>query len=340
MFKLIGNAFDRFFRFIANIFKGIFLAFVWLIFFLKKHLIKLAIAGIVGIILGVILDKTSDPVYKSYITVKQNFDIGENLYNAINYYNDLVKQEDLKTLKKVFHMPEDSLASIRNFEIKSVTNEKQKIKRYDDYLQTLDTSVASTVTYEFFLKNDKDYSHDYQQIAITAKGRNSFNAVFSNIIENINTNSYLKREQEKDIKELKEQALAISNSMIKSDTLLSVYQKAIIKSAENNNEFQGKITIENKDYRNSTKEFELYSKDLELKEKLVEIEREIADKKFVIEITSSNQDSGSVDNRKQLFGWYFNGKVFYAFVLLGLTFLVLIGLEFFRFIGRFKDKAA
>ena len=40
LFKLIGNAFDRFFRFIGNIFKTLFLAFVWFVFFIKKHIIK------------------------------------------------------------------------------------------------------------------------------------------------------------------------------------------------------------------------------------------------------------------------------------------------------------
>lgn len=338
LFKLIGNAFNRFFKFIGSILNGIFLAFVWIVFFFKKHLIKFVIAGIVGIALGFILQKTSEPVYKSYITVKQNYDTGENLYNAVSYYNDLVEQEDISTLENVLGVKQEALSSIIDFDIESVISENQKLKEYDDFLKTLDTTVAKTINYELFIKNNNDYNHKYQQITIKAKQRNSFSAVFNKIIENINSNPYFKREQEKDLKELQDQALAISKSLIKSDTLLSVYQKAIIKSAENNNEFQAKITIDNKENTNSTKEFELYAKDLELREKLVEIEREIADKQHIIEITSSKQDSGSIDNRKEIFGKSIGLKTYYALILLVLTFLMLIGFDFIKFLGRFKDK--
>ncbi|WOD45038.1 hypothetical protein [Hwangdonia lutea] len=338
LFKLIGNAFDRFFKFIGSILNGLFLAFVWVVFFLKKHFIKFVIAGIVGVALGILFEKTSEPVYKSYITVKQNYNTGENLYNAISYYNDLVRQGDISTLEGVLDIKQDALSSIIDLEIESIISENQKIQAYDSYIKTLDSTVAATVTYESFLKNDKDYNHRYQQITIKAKERNSFSAVFNNIIENINSNPYFKRVQEKDIKALNEQAAAINRSLIKSDTLLSVYQKAIIKAAENNNNSQARITIDNKDTGSSTKEFELYSKDLELREKLVEIERNIADKQHIIEITSSKQDSGSMDNSKEIFGEPMGLKSYYALILLTLTFLVLIGLEFIKFLGRYKDK--
>ena len=52
LFKLIGNAFERFFNFIGNILNKLFLAFVWMVFFLKKHLIKFVIAGVIGVGLG------------------------------------------------------------------------------------------------------------------------------------------------------------------------------------------------------------------------------------------------------------------------------------------------
>ncbi|MDO5978861.1 hypothetical protein [Flavivirga spongiicola] len=338
LFKLIGNAFDKLFRFIESIFTKFFLAFVWLVFFVKKHILKLVIAGVVGVVLGVVLEKTSEPVYKSYITVKQNYDTGENLYNAISYYNDLVKQEDIGTLKEALGIKSDEAASISDFEIESVISENQKLKEFDDYLQTLDTSLAKTVVYKDFLKNLKDYSHQYQQITIKAKERKNFKTVFNKIISNIDSNTYFKREQTKDLSELKEQAAAISKSLIKSDTLLAVYQKAIVKSAESNNDFQAKITIDNKGNESSTKEFELYAKDLELRQDLVEIERKIANKEHIIEITSSKQDSGTIDDKEEFFGIWVSPKIYYALILTILTFIVLLGLNFVKFLERYKNR--
>ena len=338
LFKLIGNAFDKLFRFIGSIFNKFFLAFVWLVFFVKKHALKLAIAGVVGIVLGVVLEKTSEPVYKSHITVKQNYDTGENLYNAISYYKDLVKQKDISTLENVLGIKSDEAASISDFEIESVISENQKLKEFDGYLKTLDTALAKTVEYKTYLKNSKDYNHQYQQITIKAKERKNFKTVFDKIITNINSNTFFKREQNKDLIELKEQVSAIYKSLVKSDTLLAVYQKAIIKSAESNNDFQAKITIDNKPNESSTKEYELYTKDLELRQELVEIERKIADKEHIIEITSSKQDSGTIDNNKEFFGKSVSPKIYYALILTMLTFIVLLGLNFVKFLERFKNK--
>jgi len=338
LFKLIGNAFERFFNFIGSLLNKLFLAFVWCIFFLKKHLIKFVIAGIVGIALGILLEKTSEPVYKSYITVKQNYDTGENLYNAITYYNDLVKQSDSSTLKKALEVENLNVSSILEFEIESVISKNDKLKSYDKYLKELDSAVASTIDYETYINNSKDYTHKYQQITIKSKERDNFKTVFSKIIENINTNKFFKREQTKDSIQLENEKQAILESLRKSDTLLSVYQEAIVKSAENNNDFQGKITIEGKDSGSSTKEFELYNKVLQLKERIVEIDREIADKEEIVEVLSSKQDSGSIDNRKEVFGISVSQKVFYALALILLSFIVLVGLEFIKFLERYKDK--
>ena len=73
LFNTIGNIFNKFFRFIGSIFSYLFMAFVWLVFFIRKRLIILLIAAAVGIIVGYMFEETSPPVYKSSISVKQNY---------------------------------------------------------------------------------------------------------------------------------------------------------------------------------------------------------------------------------------------------------------------------
>lgn len=338
LFKLIGNMFSNLFKFIGGLFNKLFLAFVWCVFFLKKHAIKLVIAGVVGLGVGILKEKTSEPIFKSYITVKQNYKTGKDLYNAISYYNDLVLQEDIATLENILGTEKNVASSIIEFNVESVVNENQKLQVYDNYLKTLDSVVAATVDYESFLNNGEDYVHQYQQITIKSKERNSFKLVFDKIINNVNSNEYFKSEQEKDLKELKDRKKTIEKALIKSDTLLSVYQKAILKSAENNNDFQAQIRIDNKENENTTKEFELYTKEIQLNQQLVDIDRDIANKKHIIEITSSKQDSGAIDNTKKLLGLTIGPKKYYAIILIGLAFIVLLGLNFIKFLERYKDK--
>jgi hypothetical protein len=50
LFVMIGNAFNRFFQFIASIFKNLFFGFVWVVFFVKKHTVVFSIAAVTVII--------------------------------------------------------------------------------------------------------------------------------------------------------------------------------------------------------------------------------------------------------------------------------------------------
>ena len=55
LFNMIGNTFNKFFQFIASIFNQFFMAFVWLVFFIRRRVIVLISAIIVGLITGLSL---------------------------------------------------------------------------------------------------------------------------------------------------------------------------------------------------------------------------------------------------------------------------------------------
>jgi hypothetical protein len=338
LFKLIGNMFDRLFRFIGSVFYKLFLIFVWFVFFVKKHFIKLVIAGAVGTGLSIFQQKTSDPVYKSYITVKQNYNTGENLYNAIAYYNDLVGQNDIKTLKHVLEIDTLDLSSILGFDIESVISENDKLKNYNDYLTELDSTIAATIDYKTYIKNSKDYNHEYQQITIKSKDRKNFKVVFDKVIENIESNEYFKKERRKDSVELNHEKQVLNEALDKSDSLQSTYKRVLESTLNTQKGSEIGITFEGANDKDKTKEFELYKSDLELRQRIVEIDREIADKSQIIETISSKQDSGSVDNSKELLGLSISGKIFYGIIFTVLTFFVLLGLQFVKYLERFRDK--
>lgn len=336
LFKLIGNTFSRLFNFIGSIFKSVFLAFVWFVFFVKRHIIKLGIAAVLGFAVGLVLEKTSEPVYKSYTTIKQNYPTGENLYNSINYYRDLVAQKDIKTLKIALNIEESEASSILDFDINPVVTENEKIQNYNGYIKTLDSVVAATVTYAQFIKNFEDYTYKYQQIEIKAKERNNFKTVFDKIITTVESNEFFRREQEKDLTELKNQEAALLEALSQSDTLQKTYKRVLEKVSEKAGG-QTNITIEGSTQIDKTKEFDLYKSDLELRDKLVENRREQADKKFVIEVISSKQESGIIDNTKTILGKSIGAKRYYIIMLVLLTLIVLLGLDFIKFLEKYKN---
>lgn len=338
LFKLIGNAFSNLFAFIGGLFNKVFLGFVWLVFFVKKHFIKLIVAGIIGVILGFVQEKTSEPTFKSYITIKQNYDIGEGLYNSISYYNDLVGNQDYDAIENTLHIDSIQSASILGFEVKSVLSENDRIKEYDAYIKTLDSTVAASVNYELFLKNDKDYKHAIQQISIKSKSRNNFQIVFENIIKNIQANEYFVNEQSKDLKELKAREQGLKEALTKSDSLQLTYKKVLENVLKENSKSEIGITFEGSNQMDKTKELELYKSDLELRRELVDIAREIDDKEHLVEVISSKQDSGVVDKGYNVFGLNLGAKLFYGILFCVIVFIILLSLKALKALERFKTE--
>ena len=340
LFKLIGNVFDRFFNFIGRIFNNLFLAFIWFIFFLKKRIIILALATAFGLIIGFFNTKTAAPKYESSVTVVQNYPTGENLYNSVGYYNDLLRQQDYETLGAVLELDLEITKSILNFNVEPVVSENNKLVAFYDYIQQLDSLAASKIDYQDFLINNEDYTYEYQQIRIESSERNSFKSVFENIVKSINSNPFFINEQRKDIIELTQIKTALEKALDESKKLQETYKKVLeqginsdqAKSSEIGITFEGSSQVE------KTKEFDLYQSDLELRAQLVEIERELLDKQYIVEMISNKQDSGSASTTKILLGIELNQAIYYAILAFLAAMLILFVIEFLRFIEKYKTS--
>jgi len=336
LFKLIGNAFDRFFNFFITIFKRIFLAFVWLVFFIKKRIIVLVLAGIFGFVYGLLNSKSAAPKYESAVTVVQNYPTGENLYNSVSYYNDLVKQGDFQTLGAVLNLDESKAESILSFQVEPVVSENDKLLAFNNYIKKLDSLASTKIEYEDFLLNNEDYTHKYQQVKISSTQRNSFKSVFESIVESINSNPFFINEQNKDITELNKTKEGLELALVKSDSLQSTYKRVLEQGLNSDKASEIGITFEGSGETDKTKEYELYQSDLKLRSQLVDIDRELLDKQYIIEAISNKQDSGFASNTKNIFGKDFSVKLYFTVVLFLLAFIALLGLEFFRFIEKYK----
>lgn len=338
LFKLIGNGFRNFFNFIGSILNKLFLAFVWLVFFAKRHFIIITIAAIVGVVLAVVKQKIEDPIYTSTIVIKQNYKTGEHLYNTLGYYNSLIEESDSITLGEVLKTEPSEASNIIEFNIESVLSENQKLKLFDEYAKSIDSTLARTMDFDQFLENSKDFEFQFQKITLKSKSKNNFEKTFTQIIDNIESNTFFKNEQKKDLEELSRNENAIRESLKQSDSLQKVYQSVLIKSVEATNGSQTSVTIDNTEDKGITKEFELYNSDLKLRRELVSIERDKENIKKIIEIVSSQQDNGTLDNKGKLFGFEAPKIVAYGIKLALLMFVILLLIEFVSFLERYKDK--
>ena len=339
LFKLIGNVFDRFFNFILRIFKSLFLAVIWVIFLVKKRIIILALATISGLTIGAFSKKTATPKYESSVTVVQNYPTGENLYSSVGYYNDLLRQGDYQILGTVLNLDVEKTKSILAFDVKPVVSENNKLVAFNKYVKQLDSLAATKIEYEDFLENNEDYTHKYQQIRIESSERNSFKSVFENIVESINLNPFFVNEQRKDIVELTQTKEALELALVKSESLQDTYKKVLEQGIDADQSAKPSdigITFEGSSEVEKTKEFDLYQSDLGLRSQLVEIERELLDKQYIIEMISNKQDSGFASTTRTFLGIELNTTMFLGVLAFLVALAIMFGIEFLKFIEKFK----
>tara|TARA_Y100000385_G_scaffold290298_1_gene362887 strand:+ start:1388 stop:2455 length:1068 start_codon:yes stop_codon:yes gene_type:complete len=338
LFKMIGNAFQRLFQFIGSIFNTLFLAFVWFVFFIRKRAVVLLIAAVAGLSLGLILDKTLPPTYKSSITVKQNYATGENLYGSLDYYNSLLNDGDYEVLKRALGLKKNISEEIIGIEIEPIITDNDRVVMFDKYINGLDSLAASKVEYEEFVENIEDYKHQMQQISIKSKTRANFKNVFDNVIGDINTNIFFVNEQAKDLTELNQQKAALEQSLAQSDSLQRTYKRVLEQQMESKSTSETSITFEGNNDKNNTREFDLYINDIELRREIVQIERKLKDKQNIVEIISGKQDSGFVDDTRELLGLTLSSKRYYLVLFTILAFIILLGIEFLKFLEKYKPE--
>lgn len=338
LFKLIGNMFDKLFKFIGNLLKKLFLSFVWFVFFVKKHIVKIVIAGVVGFAYGYFRQNKGEPAYKSTTVIKQNYETGENLYRAIDYYNELIAENDSSTLGTVLNIEPSKAASLIKLEVESVITENDKLENFDKYTKKLDSSVASTVTFEGYVKNSKEFQYPVQRIIIKAKEKDVFGTVVSKIVDKIVSTDYFITEQKKDLDELNRLEKSILTSLEASKDLQNIYKKVLETPLEKTSGSQTTISIDNTDDRNITKEFELYNNDVELRRELVSIQRKKEDKQFIIEVVSSQENQGTIDNTRELLGKTLNVKIYYTIILMIFASIILLTLHFVKFLDKYKSE--
>ena len=334
LFVMIGNAINRFFQFIASIFKKLFFGFVWVVFFVKKHIVVFSLAVAVGLIAGFIIEETSDPVFKSTITVRQNYQTGENLYGSIDYYNGLLKDRDYKILADVLGLSEESSQEVVSFDIEPVITNNDLLIMFNEYVEDLDSLALSKVEYDEYVNNIKEYKHPFQQISIKSRTRANFNSVFNNIVDNILTNEFFVNEQKKDILQLTQTKKALLKALNQSDSLQETYKK--VMQMDSNRLSDVGITFEGNTDNEKTREFDLFMNDIDLRKDIVTVERKLKDKENIIDLISSKQDSGFVDHTKDFLGLALPITVFYPVLTLSLVFLVMLARQFLKYLERYK----
>jgi hypothetical protein len=331
LFKLIGNAFDRFFKFIGGIFKGFFGLVILLLLFLQKHILKLIIVGVVGLAIGFYLDLTIKPRYVSTMVVEPNFNSVQQLYNNVDFYNELARAKDSNGLADVLGISVVEASTIMKFKVESYSDENQKVVLFDKFVRSLDTTTQKAIDMKAYLKNFNSFDARFHTISIIATNNRIAKKIQPVILNSISGNDYFNLQKYISDVNIRLQDSLYNKQIMEIDSLQKLYKKVMLAEAER--PIQGTSINLGENGSKDNKELALVNKIEELKANLVELNHERANKSSIINVISDFPNKGV--KQKGILKSY---KVLVPFCMVILALLVFTLLSLNSYLKNYKNN--
>jgi hypothetical protein len=193
LFKMIGNLFQRFYNFIAAIFKGLFHVLILILAHFFKRLKWYALAGFIGLALGFFLERSSEKLYGANMFIKTNFNSGYQVYENIKNLNELadVEQDSVK-LAEILKIDVSEAAKLKGFYIEPDIDENIRVKMFSTYKQGLDSISQLEANYDNYVNSLSPFNSNTHKIGVASTDKLIYTKLRDTFPKVISTNDYLK----------------------------------------------------------------------------------------------------------------------------------------------------
>ena len=289
LFIIIGKGFSNLFNFIASLFKGLYHLFILFLLFIKSNIIKLSLAALIGGTIGTFFELNKTQTFGADMQVQPNFKSSRQLYNNVNYYNDLVKQKDTVTLAETFNLSIANAASLKKFEIYPIKNGNDLLTSYDDLILSVDTLTAKSYSFETFKNTFTDFDYKVHNIHVKATKNDVFSKLDQVIISSVVNNKFFNK-----VKTLTNENLNRTDSLLRQnltqiDSLRRVYMTVLIEESKKVN---SGTNIDLGGTKRTTKELELFETNRIINKDLKEISKDKSEQSEVLNVISNFQPIG------------------------------------------------
>jgi len=331
LFLLIGKGISKLINFIKKIFKGIFDLVIILLLFTQKHFIKFVITIILGVAGGFFLDNYFPEKYISKMVVEPNFNSVQQLYNNIDFYNELAEAKDSITLAGVLDISISEAGTIVKVFVDSYSDENQKIKLFDAFIRELDTTTIKGIDYKSYLENFNSLDARFHQISVISTNSYVAKGLQRTIIQSISANDYFKLQKQINDENILLQDSIYKQQLVEIDSLQQLYKRVLIKEAEKPLQGTNINLADNKLSQN--KDLELVKERDILKGKLVLLNREKANKSAIVNVISDFPVRGVKE--KGIFKRY---KFLLPLALLTFVLSLLLLIELNSYLRKYKQN--
>jgi len=330
LFKIIGKGIKNLFNSIGQFFSYVFHSFITLLLFLRNNAIKLGIAVVVGAAVGFYVDYNKERVYTSTMLVEPNFKSTRQLYQNIDFYNELVKQGDSLLLAKSLSIDVSEAKDLKGFYISPIKNENEQYEFFNEFVENLDSTTVKNLDIKDFKKGFTIYDYRNHQILVKSLNSTIFKKIEAPIISSIENNAYFKTQKKIHDQNLEQNETVLLKSLVEVDTLRRIYNEVMITEAKKS-EMGTSITLAQG--AKKTNEIELFTESLKLNKELIDNNTEKAETSDIINIVSSFSEVGIKE--RDLFKKY---TVLFSIGLGGLMMLILLLIQLNTFLINYDKR--
>ena len=332
-FKLIGNAFERFFNFIASIFIGVYKVLILLLIHFYKRIYWYAGAIIIGAAVGFLLDMTSEEEYGANMFIETNFSSTRQVYENLRQFHQLayIDKDTLELAKRLNISPREA-SHIKGFYIQPDLDENVLAKMYSNYYSQLDSVSRVETNYELYKESLTPYNFGIHMIGVASTDKFIYKKIEKAFIEGISGNAYLNELVEVNRLNLDKKDEVLSKEIQKTDSLLNEYLKIRINESEKELIPGSGTNL----YMGNAESNNLIVNETAIIDKLLDFEAQRRDintakvtQKSVINVLANFPESGY-----DITEWYQEMKFLLPLILGSLTLLIFT----FIGLGKYLDK--
>ncbi len=337
LFKLIGNGFTRFFNFIGDVFKGLFTVVISLLQHFLKRFVWYAAAVIIGLVVGVIMDKNVEKQYGANMFIETNFNSVRQVYENMKEFHQLANVDrDSVELAKRLDITPSQAAKLRGFYIEPDLDENTMVEMYSELYSKLDSVSRLEMNYEKYKKSLAPKNFKNHKIGVASIDKFLYKEIEKAFVEQLQNNDYLQELLVVNTENLERQNKTLQVQVQKTDSLVNEYLKIRLNESKKepiagagtnlymgNAESSGLIMDESK----------IIDKRLNLEEQRREVYQNMVEQKAVVNVLAGFPNSGYSMDR-----WYENIKFQLPIVLMLLTLGVFTVLGLVKFLRAQEKK--
>lgn len=332
IFNLIGKAFKSFFDFIKSIFEYLLKVFVIFSFFIKRHLLKLMAAAVIGLIAGNISDHFEKWFYTSSMIVQPNFGTNDQLIEKVTLLNQLTMSRDTTALAQILDLNLREAGQILQFGLNPISNANTRLKSFDAFVKGADTLTLQNITFKDYENNLELSDYSRYKITVNSLDRTIYKKIEDKLVE-IPISGYVRQLQKTDMENLAKSEMNSLESLVVIDSLRKDYKEVMLQDLridESRPKPSGNNIYLASDSKRATNELVLFNLEKGYNEELRQINAERARKQNIINILSGFQEIG-ISVREVKTKWFVIGA-------LGIAILLLLLIEFNKFLNQQQKK--